>query len=77
MSSLIGESSVLTYAAVSAMFVGFFVKGLKRVKVLPWDEEVHPYTVPASDSVMTHIESIARMVGGGTQMEAAVEYMIA
>ncbi len=76
MSSQIGNSSVLSYAAVSAMFVGFFVKGLKRVKVLPWDEEVHPYTVPASDSVMTHIKAITDMVYGCTYMEAAVKHML-
>lgn len=76
MSSRIGNSSVLSYAAVSAMFVGFFVKGLKRVKVLPWDDEVHPYTVPASDSVMTHIKAITGMVYGCTYMEAAVKHML-
>ena len=76
MSSMIGNSSILSYAAVSAMFVGFFVKGLKRVKVLPWDEEVHPYTVPASDSVMTHIKAITDMVYGGTYMEVAVKHML-
>ncbi len=76
MSSSIGNSSVLTYASVSAMFVGFFMKGLKRVNVLPWDTEVQPYSVPAADSVMTHIQSIMQMVGGCTYMEAAVKYMI-
>ena len=76
MSAAIGDSSVLSYAAVSAMFVGFFMKGLKRVKVLPWDTEVHSYAVPAADSVMTHIQAISRMVGGGTYMETAVKYMI-
>ena len=76
MSSPIGNSSVLTYAAVSAMFVGFFMKGLKCVKVLPWDDEVHSYSVPAADSVMTHIQAIMDMVCGGTYMEVAVEYML-
>ena len=77
MSYRIGNSSILTYAAVSAMFVGFFVKGLKRVKVLPWDTEVHSYPVPAADSVMTHIAAITDMVGGGTFMETAVKHMVA
>ena len=72
----IGDSSVLTYATVSAMFVGFFVKGLENVTVLPWDTEVQPYTVPRADSVMTHIDAITRMVGGGTYMETAVDYML-
>ena len=76
MGAPIGGSSVLTYAAVSAMFVGFFVKGLKHVKVLPWDTDVHAYSVPAADSVMTHIKAITRMVGGGTYMESAVKHMI-
>ena len=72
---VLGDSSVLTYATVSAMFVGFFVKGLENVTVLPWDTEVQPYTVPRVDSVMTHIDAITRMVGGGTYMETAVNYM--
>ena len=76
MRSPIGESSVLTYAAVSAMFVGFFMKGLKHVKVLPWDTDVQSYTVPVTDSVMTHIGAIMKMVGGGTYMETAVKYML-
>ena len=76
MISRIGDSSVLTYATVSAMFVGFFVKGLENVTVLPWDEEVKPYRVPRADSVMTHLKSITDMVGGGTYMETAVNHMI-
>ena len=76
MSSRIGDSAVLTYATVSAMFVGFFVKGLEDVTVLPWDEEVKPYRVPRADSVMTHIDAITRMVYGGTYMEAAVRHML-
>ena len=74
--SRIGDSSVLTYATVSAMFVGFFVKGLENVTVLPWDEKVKPYRVPRADSVMTHINAITRMVYGGTYMETAVNYML-
>lgn len=76
MSSLIGDSSVLTYASVSAMFVGFFVKGIPGVTVLPWDTEVSPYNVPRADSVMTHIGAITGMVGGGTYMETAVNHML-
>ena len=76
MSSRIGGSSVLTYATVSAMFVGFFVKGLENVTVLPWDEEVKPYRVPRADSVMTHIKAITDMVEGCTYMETAVNYML-
>ncbi len=76
MVAAIGDSSVLSYASVSAMFVGFFMKGLKRVKILPWNTEVRPYAVPAADSVMTHIEAITNMIGGCTYMEAAVKYMI-
>ena len=76
MSSPIGGSSMLTYAAVSGMFVGFFVKGIENVAVIPWDTRVRRYTVPRADSVMTHINSIARMVGGGTYMETAVKYML-
>ena len=76
MDSPIGNSSVLTYATVSAMFVGFFTNGLENVTVLPWDTEVQPYAVPRADSVMTHVNAITHMVGGGTYMETAVNYML-
>ena len=76
MTSPIGESSVLSYAAVSAMFAGFFTKGLKDVAVLPWDTEVRRYAVPASEPVMKHIEAITSMVSGGTYMDAGVKHML-
>ena len=74
--SPIGGSNVLTYASVSAMFVGFFLKGIRDVTVLPWDTGVLPYDIPRADSVMTHIRVITEMVGGGTFMEAAVKHML-
>lgn len=77
MCSSIGASSVLTYAAVSAMFAGFFVKGLKDVTVLPWNRKVHRYTVSSEEPVMKHIDAITSMVEGGTYMEAGVKYMLA
>ena len=76
MCSPIGESSVLSYAAVSAMFVGFFTKGLGNVTVLPWDTQVRPYGVSASEPVMVHIDAITSMVEGGTYMETGVKHMI-
>ena len=76
MCSPIGESSVLSYASVSAMFVGFFLKGLKDVTVLPWDNEVREYAVSAAEPVMKHIEAIMSMVGGGTYMETGVRHML-
>ena len=76
MCSPIGESSVLSYAAVSAMFVGFFTKGLRNVTVLPWDTQVRAYGVAASEPVMVHIDAITSMVEGGTYMETGVKHMI-
>ena len=76
MGSRIGDSSILTYASVSAMFAGFFLKGIRDVTVLPWDTGIHSYDVPRADPVMTHIRAITEMVGGLTYMEAAVKYML-
>ena len=76
MSSPIGGSSILTYASVSAMFAGFFLKGISDVTFLPWNTEILPYDVPRADSVMTHIRVITEMGGGGTFMEAAVKHML-
>lgn len=76
MSSRIGGSNLLTYASVSAMFAGFFLKGISDVTFLPWNFEILPYDVPRADSVMTHIKAITEMVGGGTYMEVAVKHML-
>ena len=76
MTSRIG-SSRLTFADVSGMFTGFFSRGLDDVQILPWDTEVHPYPVTPDANVMKHIEMIGQMTcGGGTYMEAPVEYMV-
>lgn len=75
MSSRIANSN-LTFAELSAMFAGFFMKGLSNVKVLPWNTNVYAYDVPAAAPVAEHMRSICDMVGGGTFMEAPVEYMI-
>ena len=75
MSSPIANSS-LTFAELSAMFAGFFMKGLRNVRVLPWDTEVRDYRVTAAALVSTHMRTLREMVGGGTHMEAPVEHMI-
>jgi 60 kDa SS-A/Ro ribonucleoprotein len=76
MRSPIGGSSVLSYADVSAMFTGFFIKGLKDVTILPWDTKVRDYPYSTKDPVMKHIGAITEMVGGGTYMETGVKHML-
>ena len=76
MTSPIGGSSSLSYSSVSAMFCGFFIKGIPDVRVLPWTTQVHMYTVSADAPVMEHIRAIEQMVGGGTSMESAVKHML-
>lgn len=75
MSSNIGNSS-LTFAELSAMFVGFFMKGLRKVRVIPWDTRAYDYSLNASNSVMDHMKAMNRMIGGGTYMEAALVRML-
>ena len=62
MCSPIGGSSVLSYAAVSAMFAGFFMKGLKDVTVLPWDTEAAELNVYQifgwNDSVIDYMKFV-------------------
>ena len=67
----------LTFSDVSGMFTGFFCRGLDDVTVIPWDTEVRSYPITSTVPVMKHIETIRQISnGGGTYMEAAVEYMI-
>ena len=76
MHSFIGDSSLLTFAHLAAMFTAFFRRGLDQVVTLPWNEKVQSFNVPKSDSVQTQMNAMFNMVGGGTCMEAAVEHMI-
>lgn len=76
MTSRIGGSSTLTYAAVSAMFVGFFAKGLEDVTILPWNTKVYEYEVDRERPAVETIETFTRFVGGGTAMEVAVEHLL-
>ena len=76
MRSRIGNSSVLTFAHLAAMFTAFFRRGLDQVGILPWDTEVHSFDVPKNDSVRTQMNAMLKMVGGGTHMEVSVEHMI-
>ena len=69
-------NSKLTFAELSAMFAGFFMKGLRNVRVLPWNQMVLPYDLPAQAPVAEHMRMIWDMIGGCTVMEAPVEYMI-
>ena len=76
MHSCIGNSSLLTFAHLAAMFTAFFRRGLDQVVTLPWNEKVQSFNVPKSDSVQTQMNAMFNMVGGCTCMEASVEHMI-
>ncbi len=76
MKSRVGDSDILTFAHISAMFTGFFYKGLDHVTILPWNTEVREYTVKPEKPVMTHINKLMKMVCGGTHMEVALKHMI-
>ena len=75
MSSRVADSA-LTFAELSAMFAGFFLKGLQNVRVLPWSTVVENYHVPAQAAVAAHIRAMRGMVGGGTDMGAPVYHLI-
>lgn len=68
--------SDLTPAIVAGMFSGFFYKGLDESILVPWGTNAYKYNTPKADSVVTHINNIARAGGGGTNMEAPVNHLI-
>jgi 60 kDa SS-A/Ro ribonucleoprotein len=71
------RGSKLTPATVAGMFSGFLYKFIPGSILLPWSTEVRPNLVrPRQDSVLTHIESIARANGGGTAMASPIDHMI-
>ncbi len=65
-----------TPAVIAGLFSGFFYKGLNDSIVIPWGSTVKDYSYPKFDSVISHIDRIAKANGGGTNMEVALDHMI-
>lgn len=68
--------STLSYLDISAMFTGFLVKGVDDAIVLPWASSLKPYKIPKKDSVISHMNYIKSLGGGGTNMNCALDYML-
>lgn len=66
----------LKYLDISSMFTGFLVKGVEDAIVLPWASSLKPYKIPKKDSVISHMNYINSLGGGGTNMNCALEYLI-
>ena len=71
-----GSRSTLKYLDISAMFTGFLVKGVKDAIVLPWASSLKTYKIPKKDSVISHMNYISSLGGGGTNMNCALNYMM-
>lgn len=69
-------SGKLTFSDIAGMFTGFFAKGLKDCRIIPWSDRVFKWDVPRNDSIITHIRKLKRL-NGGTDMSCALRAMIA
>ena len=76
MTSPMGGSERLRYAEVAGMFAGFFVAGLDRATVLPFDTDVKPYGLGREASVLDHVRAVGRLCCGGTFLEAPLREML-
>ena len=76
MSGICGSNGNLRYIDIAGMFTAFLAKGLDDVIVLPWSNNVKKYTPAFSDSVMTQMNFIRSIGGGGTNMSSAIELML-
>lgn len=69
-------SGSLTFSDIAGMFTGFFAKGLKDCRIIPWSDRVFQWDVPRNDSIITHIRELKHL-DGGTDMSCALRAMIA
>lgn len=76
MSGICGSNGNLRYIDIAAMFTAFLAKGVGDCVVYPWAGSVKDYKIPFSDSVISQMNYIQRMGGGGTNMSCAIELMI-
>lgn len=76
MDSVCGNNGRLRYIDIAAMFTAFLAKGLNDVVALPWSNNVKKYSCSFSDSVVTQMNFIRGIGGGGTNMSSALELMI-
>ena len=64
----------LRYIDIAGMFTGFFRKGIRDCRVIPWSHQVFDWRIPKNDSIITHIDALRRL-GGGTDMSCALRYL--
>lgn len=70
-----GDNGRLRYIDIAGMFTGFFRKGLKNCKIVPWSHQVWNWNVPKNDSIVSHINALSRL-NGGTDMSCALRFLI-
>lgn len=76
MNGVCGNNGKLSYLDIASMISVFMAKGLKNVDVYPWSSDIKEYKVPYADSVITQMNYLKSIGGGGTNMSAALEWMI-
>nr|MDO8079544.1 TROVE domain-containing protein [Candidatus Freyarchaeota archaeon] len=71
------RKAAYTPATIAGMFAGILYKALRNAVLIPWDTEVQLNLVhPKNAPVLSHILSISNAKGGGTFMEAPIQYLI-
>ena len=76
MTGICGNNGKLRYIDIAAMFTAFLAKGLNDVMVFPWSNDVKKYNCSFSDSVVTQMNFIKSIGGGGTNMSSALDLMM-
>ena len=71
------RKAAYTPATIAGMLAGILYKALRNSVLLPWDDQVQLKLVQHKNApVLTHIKTISNAKGGGTFMEAPIQYLI-
>jgi 60 kDa SS-A/Ro ribonucleoprotein len=76
MSGLIAQQGKTRYIDVAGIFAGALVKSSPTARVLPFENSVVDIKINPRDSLMTTVERLAKIGGGGTAVSAPVSRLL-
>ncbi len=75
-STRLSERSETTAADVAGVFTAGLMRRCPDVRVLPFDQQIHPLALNARDSVLANARKVSEVGGGGTSLSAPVTQLL-
>ncbi|MBI5065926.1 TROVE domain-containing protein [Candidatus Woesearchaeota archaeon] len=61
---------------IAGIFSAALMKKTKDCMILPVDTAIHPHTCSTRDSIMSNAEKLAKLGGGGTELDLPIIYLL-